>query len=75
MDGARYLMTVIDDYTRKTSVYFLKSKNVVKSTLPESRVLAENQTDKKLKIIPSDNGKEYINRELNNFLNENGLRH
>lgn len=36
---------------------------------------SENQTDKKIKRIWSDNGKEFINREFKTFLQENGIIH
>lgn len=73
--GARYFMTVIDDKTRKTFVYFLKSKDEVKSKLKDFKILAENQTGKRLRIVRSDNGKEYTNHYLTDFFRRNGIRH
>lgn len=68
-------MTLIDDKIRKTFVYFLKSKHEVQSKIEDFKVIAKNQTGRKLKTIRSDNRKEYVNRSLTEFLKKNGIRH
>lgn len=45
--NARYLLTFIDDKTRKTFVYFLKGKDEVYTKFQEFKKLAETQTGKK----------------------------
>jgi transposase InsO family protein len=73
--GSRYFMTLIDDKTRKTFVYFLKHKSEVGNILKEFKAVTEKQSDKRIKIIRSDNAKEYVNNHVNNFLKRNGIRH
>ena len=58
--GYRYFLTFIDDKTRKTFVYFLKSKDEVVCKFKEFTALVERQTGKKLKTLRSDNGREYV---------------
>jgi hypothetical protein len=66
-------MTLIDDRTRKTFIYFLKHKSEVCNILKEFKAVAEKQSDKRTKIIRSDNAKEYVNNHVNNFFKRNGI--
>jgi transposase InsO family protein len=73
--GARYFLTLIDDHTRKMFVYFLESKSQVAETFEEFQRLVENQTGKKIKVLRTDNGREYVNQGLKNILRKSGIRH
>jgi hypothetical protein len=73
--ASRYFMTLTDDKTRKTFVYFLKHESEVGNILKEFKAVAEKQSDKRIKIIRSDNAKEYVSNHINNFLKRNGIRH
>ena len=59
--GHLYFMTFIDDYSRKTWIYFLKFKesNEVLDRFREFRALVENQFGKRIKVLQSNNGGEY----------------
>ena len=54
-----YFTTFIDDYSRKTWIYFLKKKDEVFSKFKEFKALVENSTNRKIKVLRSDNGGEY----------------
>ena len=54
-----YYVSFIDDYSRKTWVYFLKSKDEVLGKFKEFKALVENLSERKIKILRSDNGGEY----------------
>ncbi|KAL0721124.1 hypothetical protein Bca4012_035723 [Brassica carinata] len=69
----QYFITFIDDFTRKTWIYFLKTKDEAFSKFVEWKVLAENQTGKKLKTLRTDNGLEFCNREFDSFGKEEGV--
>ncbi|XP_018403755.1 PREDICTED: retrovirus-related Pol polyprotein from transposon TNT 1-94 [Cyphomyrmex costatus] len=73
--GSRYFLTFVDDCSRKVFVYFLETKDQVPGTLEEFKVLAEKQSDRQLKTLRSDNGREYINQRLLKFLKNNGIKH
>ena len=70
ISGYRYFLTFIDDKTRKTSVYFLKGKDEVVCKFKEFTALVERQTGKKLKILRSDNGREYVCAEMKKCMRE-----
>ncbi|CAD6232026.1 unnamed protein product [Miscanthus lutarioriparius] len=46
--GARYMITIIDDYSRKVWPYFLKNKDDTFAAFKEWKVMIERQTEKKL---------------------------
>ena len=71
----KYFITFIDDYSRKVYVYFLKNKMDIKSVFEKFKIEVENELEKKIKILRSDNGKEYCNKELSNFLAASGIKH
>jgi 5'-3' exoribonuclease 2 len=54
--GSRYMLTIIDDYSRKVWPYFLKDKSKVFSAFKEWKTMIENQTEKKVKKLHTDNG-------------------
>ena len=73
--GARYFVTFIDDNSRKTFVYFLKTKDQVFTKFKEFRSMIQNQTGKRIKNIRSDNGGEYLSNNFKKFLKDHGIQH
>jgi hypothetical protein len=57
-----YYVSFIDYYSRKTKVYFLKSKDEVVSKFKELKALIENLSETKIKTLRSDNGGEYTSK-------------
>ncbi len=68
--GARYFITFIDDFSKKTHVYLLKTKGEVFDKFKEYKALVENQTGMKIKTFRSDNGGEFVSKKFDNFLHE-----
>jgi hypothetical protein len=56
LSGYVYYVSFIDDYSHKTWVYFLKSKDEVLGNFKEFKALVENISERKIKILKSDNG-------------------
>lgn len=73
--GAKYYVTFIDDYSRKVYVYFMKNKSDTLEKFKEFKNLVENESEKRIKILRSDNGKEYINKDFRLFLEKYGIQH
>ena len=67
LSGVEYLVTFIDDRSKKTWIYFLKTKDEVFSRFKEFKALVENLTGKRIKVLRSDNGGEYIDKEFTGF--------
>lgn len=75
LSGAEYFLTFIDDKTRYTWVYILKTKDQVFEKFCEWKSMVENQEDKKVKILRTDNGGEYTSGEFEKYLKKEGIRH
>lgn len=73
--GARYLLTLIDDNTRKVFVYFLAQKSEVLSSFKEFKAFVEVQLERKIKAIRTDNGTEYCNKAFDQFCRSSGILH
>ena len=70
--GARYFLSIIDDFSRKVWVFILKSKDEVFAKFKEWKLLVETQTSKKVKKLRTDNGLEFCSNEFNQFCKKNG---
>jgi hypothetical protein len=58
LGGRVYFLTFIDDYSRKTWVYFLKHKSETFEKFKEFKVLVEKQSGLSIKILRLDRGGE-----------------
>ncbi|KAL0287793.1 UNVERIFIED_CONTAM: Retrovirus-related Pol polyprotein from transposon TNT 1-94 [Sesamum angustifolium] len=72
--GKRYFVTFIDDYSRKTWVYFLQEKSETFSTFKNFKAKVEKEAGMSIKILRSDRGGEYNSQEFENFCEEYGIK-
>ena len=72
--GYVYYASFIDDYSRKNWVSFLKSKDEVLKKFKEFKALVENLSERKIKILKSDNGGEYTSNEFGRFCRDVGIK-
>lgn len=74
--GFLYYVTFIDDYSRKTWIYFLESKesDEVLGRFKEFKALVENLSGKRIKVLRSDNGGEYTSGSFHDFCIEAGIK-
>ena len=56
LSGYVYYASFIDDYSRKTWIYFLKKKGEVFERFKELKALIENLLERKINILRSYNG-------------------
>ena len=62
-----YYVSFIDDFSRNTWIYFLRRKSKVFDKFKEFKALVENQTEKKIKVLRTDNGGEFCKKEFEEF--------
>lgn len=73
MGGARFFLSIIDDYSRKVWTYLLKSKDKTFRKFLEWKTLVEKQMERKVKHLRMDNGLEFFSNEFKNFCNKEGI--
>ena len=68
INGNKFILTIIDEATRKGWVFNLKSKAEATKIIIETLTMLNNLFDNtKIKYFKSDQGKEYQNRNLIQF--------
>lgn len=70
----RYFLTFIDDYSRKTWVYFLKRKSEVFNKFKKFKALVEKQNNHQIETLISDQGGEYTVEVFQKFLKQQGIQ-
>lgn len=73
LGNSPYLLTFVDEYSRKTFVYFLKLKCEEDQRVREFVDYVERQTGDKVRHLRSDDGGEYGSKALNDFLKQWGI--
>nr|GEU87869.1 hypothetical protein [Tanacetum cinerariifolium] len=73
--GNRSFITFIDDCSRYTYVYLLKSKDQAFETFKIYKAEVENQRGKKIQILSSDRGGEYFSTEFSSYCESQSLIH
>jgi hypothetical protein len=68
-----YYVSFIDDFSRNTWIYFLRKKYEVFDKFKEFKALVENQTEKKIKVLRTDNGGELCGNEFKEFCKKCGI--
>ena len=71
--GACYMMTIIDDYSRKVWPYFLKHKYQAFNVFKEWKTMVERQTERKVKILRTDNGMEFCSKIFKSYCKSEGI--
>jgi transposase InsO family protein len=71
----KYYVTFIDDHSRFTWVYFLRSKSEVFRIFTEFFAYVANQFSSSIKTLRTDSGGEYLSTEFQAFLASKGILH
>ena len=73
--GIKWFVMFVDDCTRMTWLYVLKNKSDVGMVFRSFSQMIRTQYSSVIKVLCSDNGGEYINFELSEFLHDRGILH
>ncbi|GJW83128.1 ribonuclease H-like domain-containing protein [Tanacetum coccineum] len=74
INHASYCLVITDDCTRFSWVFFLASKDETSGILQNFIRQIENQLNHRVKIIRSDNGTEFKNRDMLEFCGNKGIK-
>ena len=73
--GKKFYVTFIDDCSRYTMVYLLRSKDETFEMFLKYKAEVENQLNRKIKRLRSDRGGEYDFAPFNDYCAQNGIVH
>ena len=71
--GFLYFVTFTDDFSRYGYVYLIRHKSETFEKFKEFKNEVENQLNKKIKVLRSDRGGEYMSLEFGSYLKEHGI--
>jgi hypothetical protein len=73
LQGEKYFLTFMDDYSGYCTVYLMKDRKNVLEYFRDFKVLMETQTEHKLKKLRTDNGSEYVSTKFKEFCRSSGI--
>ena len=73
--GFQYFVTFIDDYSRCTWVFLMKNRSELFSIFQIFYNEIKNQFGISIRILRSDNGREYLSHSFKNFMASHGILH
>lgn len=71
--GARYFLSIVDDYSRKVWLHFLKNKGKTVEKFKKWLTLVQNKIGKKVKTIRTNRGLEFVNQQFNELCTSSGI--
>jgi transposase InsO family protein len=75
ISGNKYDLVIVDDYSRFTWMFFFQGKSETQEVLKKFLKRAQNKFDAKVKKIRSDNGTEFKNTQVEDFLDKESIKH
>ncbi|GAA0158032.1 hypothetical protein LIER_38575 [Lithospermum erythrorhizon] len=73
--GARYVLTLVEDYSRCTWTLLITSKSQTLHVFQMFLAMVQTQFNKTFKCLRTDNGTEFVNTQFSQLLNTNGIIH
>ncbi|GFW23633.1 retrovirus-related Pol polyprotein from transposon TNT 1-94 [Trichonephila clavipes] len=73
--GNKYFLSIVDDYSRKVTVFPIRNKSDVFHTFIRFQKRAERFLSIKVIAVRTDGGLEFCNKDMDNFFTELGIKH
>nr|GEZ38531.1 hypothetical protein [Tanacetum cinerariifolium] len=71
----RYVLVIVDDYSRYTWTYFLRSKDETPEVLIDFLRLVQRGLQAQVRIVRTDKGTEFLNQTLHAYFAAKGILH
>nr|GEU58443.1 hypothetical protein [Tanacetum cinerariifolium] len=75
INGKKYVLVIIDDYSRYTWTYFLRSKDETPKVLIDFLRLVQRGLHAQVRIVRTDKGMEFLNQTLHAYFASEGIHH
>nr|GEW57349.1 retrovirus-related Pol polyprotein from transposon TNT 1-94 [Tanacetum cinerariifolium] len=75
INGMKYIMVIIDDYSRYTWTLFLHSKDETPEVLKEFLMMIQRNLQALVITVRTDRGTKFLNKTLSVFFKEEGIEH
>nr|GEZ68094.1 hypothetical protein [Tanacetum cinerariifolium] len=75
INGKKYILVIVDDYLRYMWTLFLRSKDETPEVLKEFLTMIQRNLQAPVITVHTDRGTEFLNKTLNAFVKEEGIKH
>ncbi|CAM8942273.1 unnamed protein product [Rhodiola kirilowii] len=75
LSGAKYFLTLVDDFSRTTWTFLLQSKREAADMILQFFRMVYNQFERKIRFFRTDNGAEFFSHTVTQFLAQEGCIH
>nr|GEX63991.1 hypothetical protein [Tanacetum cinerariifolium] len=75
INGKKYILVIVDDYSRYTWTLFLRSKNETPEVLKDFLTMIQRNLQALVITVCTNRGIEFLNKTLNAFFKEEGIEH
>nr|GEZ09544.1 retrovirus-related Pol polyprotein from transposon TNT 1-94 [Tanacetum cinerariifolium] len=75
INGKRYVLVIVDDYTRYTWTHFLRSKDETPKVLIDFLRLVQRELQAQVRIVRTDKGTKFLNQTLHAYFAAEGIHH
>nr|GFD51229.1 integrase, catalytic region, zinc finger, CCHC-type, peptidase aspartic, catalytic [Tanacetum cinerariifolium] len=75
INGKKYIMVIVDDYSRYTWTLFLRSKDETPEVLNDFLTMIQRNLQALVITVRTARGIEFLNKTLNAFFKEEGIKH
>nr|GEZ20443.1 hypothetical protein [Tanacetum cinerariifolium] len=74
-NGKKYVLVIVDDYSRYTWTHFLRSKDETPEVLIDFLRLVQRGLHAQVRIVQTDKGTEFLNKTLHAYFASEGISH
>ncbi|GJV62010.1 retrovirus-related pol polyprotein from transposon TNT 1-94, partial [Tanacetum coccineum] len=75
INGKKYILVIVDDYSRYTWTLFLRSKDKTPEVLKEFLTMIQRNLQASVISVRTDRGMKFLNKTVNAFFKEEGIDH
>nr|GEY40393.1 hypothetical protein [Tanacetum cinerariifolium] len=75
INGKKYILVIVDDYSRYTWTLFLRSKDETPEVLKYFLMMIQRNLQALVIIVRTDRDTKFLNKTLNAFFKEEGIEH
>ncbi|GJS97154.1 retrovirus-related pol polyprotein from transposon TNT 1-94, partial [Tanacetum coccineum] len=75
INGKKYILVIVDDYSRYTWTLFLRSKDETPEVLKDFLMMIQRNLQAQVITVRTDRGTEFLNKTLYAYFKEEGIEH
>ncbi|GJV56952.1 retrovirus-related pol polyprotein from transposon TNT 1-94 [Tanacetum coccineum] len=75
INGKKYILVIVDDYSRYTWTLFLRSKDETPEVLKDFLTMIQRNLQAQIITVRTDRGTEFLNKTLHAYFKEEGIEH